>query len=357
MPVLIGFIYPTLFQNELAPIAYVYFYSLLYGGWNLSMYKEQKGTIEKEHPQVMILLIRRGFFFMLYGYLSVIPFAALKIFFAETLFQKMNFVFISIVFLIFAFYPVSSLAKFELYLQRTKKGRKIVAKSFRDEWKKSVDESMLVRVLWYFALPLGALSVYGGSVCLYSFAFITLKPEYFFAGLLAMGGGISILMYHLTRTGSLLKIRRIVSASSTGKMTVGDLKESIRDIQKWCFGLFGAVFALVGLLRYRGIRVFAVFGGVEMNDMTLVYVDIFWLLIVLLSAEWLLQLVKRKRITDLAKLSKNVDYLHSAIWYFLAGLTGSYSYALGVPTIVDAMVVVAFLLITAVYRLYLRSRF
>ena len=271
--------------------------------------------------------------------------------------QKVNFVFILIVFLIFALYPVSSLAKFELYLQRTKKGRKIVAKSFRDEWKKSVDESMLVRILWYFALPLGALSVYGGSVCLYSFAFMTLKPEYFFAGLLAMGGGISILMYHLTRTGSLLKTRRILSGSSTSKMPVGDLKESLRDLQKWCFGLFGAVFALVGLLRYRGIRVLAVFGGVEMNDMTLVYVDIFWLLIVLLSAEWLLQLVKKKRMKDLAKLSKNVDYLHSAIWYFLAGLTGSYSYALGVPAIVDAMIVVAFLLVTTFYRLYLRSRF
>ena len=88
MPVLIGFFYPTLFQNELAPIAYVYFYSLLYGGWNLSMYKEQKGTIEKEHPQVMILLIRRGFFFMLYGYLSVIPFATLRTFSPRQCFKK-----------------------------------------------------------------------------------------------------------------------------------------------------------------------------------------------------------------------------------------------------------------------------
>jgi len=357
MPVLIGFFYPTLFQNELTPIAYVYFYSLFYGAWNLSMYKEQKETVEREHPQVMILLLRRGFFFMLYGYLSVIPFTTLKILFVETMLLKVNFILISIVFLIFALYPVSSLVKLEFYLRRTKKGRKIVARSFRDEWKKSVDENMLVKVLWYFALPLGALSVYGGAVCLYSFVFIALKPEYFLAGLLALGGGISILMYHWTRTGSLSKIRKILLAPSTGKMTIGDLKESLRDLQKWCFGLFGAVFALIGLLRYKGIRVLAVFGGVEINDMTLVYVDIFWLLTLLLSAEWLLQLVKRKRITDLAKLSKNVDYLHSALWYFLAGLTGSYSYALGVPIIVDAMVVVAFLLITTIYRVYLRSRF
>lgn len=216
---------------------------------------------------------------------------------------------------------------------------------------------MLVRLLWYFALPLGALSVYGGAVCLYSFVFIALKPEYFLAGLLALGGGVSILMYHWTRTGQLTKIRKTLSAPSSGKMTIKDLKESLRDLQKWCFGLFGAVVALIGLLRYRGMRVLAVFGGVEINDMTLVYVDIFWLLILLLSAEWLLQLAKRKRITDLAKLSKNVDYLYSALWYFLAGLTGSYSYALGVPIIVDALVVVAFLLITTIYRLYLRSHF
>jgi heme A synthase len=91
--------------------------------------------------------------------------------------------------------------------------------------------------------------------------------------------------------------------------------------------------------------------------MTLVYVDIFWLLIVLLSAEWLLQLVKRKRIMDLTKLSKNVDYLNFALWYFLAALTGSYAYALEVPPIIDTLIVVAFLLVTTTYRLHLRSRF
>jgi hypothetical protein len=237
MPVLTNFLYPALFQNELTPIAYVYFYSLFYGAWNLAMYKERKETIEREHPQVMILLLRRGFSFMLYGYFSVISFTTLKIFFAESILQKVNFIFQLMIFLIFALYPLSSLAKFELYLRGTKKGRKVVAKSFRDEWKKSVGESILVRILWYFALPLAVLSVYGGAVCLYSFAFITSRPEYFFAGLLAMGGGVSISLYHWTRTGSLLKIRRILSAVPRGKMTVGSLKESLRDIQKWCFGL------------------------------------------------------------------------------------------------------------------------
>jgi hypothetical protein len=88
IPVLISFFYPTLFQNEFMPIAYVYFYSLFYGAWNLSMYKERKETIEREHPQVMILLLRRGFFFMLYGYLSVISFTILKSFSPKTCFRK-----------------------------------------------------------------------------------------------------------------------------------------------------------------------------------------------------------------------------------------------------------------------------
>jgi hypothetical protein len=356
MPILIGIFYPSVFQSELTPIAFVYFCSLSYGAWNLSMYKEQKETIEKEHPQVMIFLIRRGYFFMFYGYLSVISSTGLKIFFAQTWLEKVNYGFLSIAFFMSALYPAAALAKFELYLRKNKKGRKILAKSFRDEWKKSLNESKLVRSLWYIALPLGVLSVYAGTVCLYSFAFMTLKPEYLLAGLLAMGGGISVVMYQWTRSGSLSKIRRTLLALPIGKVTVGELKESLRDLQKWCFGLLSAVIALIGLLRYRGVRVLAVFGGVEINDMTLVYLYIFWLLFVLFSSGWLLQLVKRRRVTDLTKLSKNVDYLHSAIWYFLAVLTGSYSYALGVPPMVDAAIIVAFLLITTVYRFYIRSR-
>lgn len=352
-PILLGLLLPMVLQSEFVLVAYVYFYSFLYGAWNLSIYKEHKGAIQKEHPQVMILLLGRGFFFIAYAYAAIIPFTFLKALSSENILLKINFLVTTMAFFVLGLKPMAWFVKFQFYLRKTKKGQKLVAKSLRDHWKKTVDERVFIRIVWHLALPIGVLSLYVGAVSMYYFGLIMLNAERLFAGVLAIGGGMSVLSYHFARTGSLSKLTKALSSPARKKPTLNDIKDRIRDLEKWCGMFFGGVFALIGLLRYTGIRTFVVVHGVEINDMTFVYIDIFWLVSILVFAEIQLSLIKTRKQVDLAKISRHVDYLYMLLWYFLAGLTGSFAYALGIPPILDAIIVVAFLFIVTVYRLYI----
>jgi len=351
-PILVAVLSPQTLRSEFASVAYAFFYCHVYGMWNLFAFKEQEEGIEKEHPQVMILLMQRGFFFLAYAQATMFSSCFFKALSVESILLKINFLLIGIAAILPGFKYMFWFVKFQFYLHKTKKGRRLWLKSLTDQWKKTVNERLVIKILWYLALPVAVLSFYAGSVSIYYFGLITLNLERLFVGLLAIGGGVSVLSYHWTRTGSLSRFTKALSSPPRKKPTLEEVKERIKDLEKWCSIFFGAVIALIGLLRYTGIRTFAIFQGVEINDMTLVYIDIFWLLSILIPAEILLSLIKTRKQVDLSKISRHVDYLYMLLWYFLAVLTGSFAYALGIPPILDAIIVVAFLTIVTVYRLY-----
>lgn len=351
-PILIGLFFPIAAQNEFMPVAYTFFYCLFYGGWNLSVYTEQKEAIEKAHPKVMILLVQRGSFFLAYAYISVISFLFVKFVTVESIYVRISFLLMMIAYILPALKDMLTLSKFQFYLHKTKKGRKLLTRSLTNHWKETVDKRLYVRIIWYLALPAGILSLYVGSVSLYYFGLIVFNLERLLLGVLSIGSGLSVLSYYWARTGFFSDFVAALSSLPRKKPTPDDLKESIRDLQKWCGVFLGAVFALINLLRYTGIRTFLVFQGVEINDLTFVYIDVFWLLSILIFSETLLSLIKAKRPTDISKISRHVNYLYISLWYFLAGLTGSYAYALGIPPLLDAIIVVTFLLAITAYRLY-----
>jgi hypothetical protein len=351
-PILVAVLSPQTLRSEFASVAYAFFYCQVYGMWNLCVFKEQREEIEKEHPQIMILLMQRGFFFLAYAQVTLFSSCFFKALSVESIFLKIDFLLIGIATVMLGFKYMSSFVKFQFYLHKTKKGRRLWLKSLRDQWKKTVSERLVIKILWYLALPVAVLSFYAGSVSMYYFGLVTLNLEQLLVGLLAMGGGVSVLSYHWTRTGSLSRFIRAPSSPLRKKPTLEEVKERIKDVEKWCSIFFGAVIGLIGLLRYTGIRTFVIFQGVEINDMTLAYIDIFWLLSIFIIAEILLSLIKTRKQIDLSKISEHVDYLYMLLWYFLAGLTGSFAYALGIPPILDAIIVVAFLTIVTVYRLY-----
>jgi len=140
-------------------------------------------------------------------------------------------------------------------------------------------------------------------------------------------------------------------ARSRPKPNLEDIKESAKNLQNWCFGLFGAVLGLIGLLQFNKARTFTSLWGTEITGKTLAYVYIFWVLIILVMSGRLLSSFKRRKKVDLPKASFSLNCLYASLWYFLAMLTGSFASALGVPSIVDAAVVVAFLLITTGYEI------
>ena len=351
MPILLAFLFPSILRSELSPIVYSYCYFLIYGAWNLSVSREYRDRLEKEHPQVMILLHERGFFFMAYAYVTVVSFSLSQIISAETIMMKIFFLWMILPFVVMSWKPLTWYVSFQQYLKKTKEGLRLKDKAYRDNWKDELNGKKGMKAFWYLALPVGVLSVYFGFVAVYYFGLVKFNISNLLTGLLAASGGISILFYHLTRSGSLSRIAKLNRRTSESKPNMKDLKENLRDLENWSLALLGIVAGEVGLLSSRGIRIFGSYQGVQIDDLTLVYIDVFWLLIVLFLSHWELSSLKKGKNTNLERTSKLASYLSGSLWYFVAGLTGSFAYSLGIPGIVDAAVVVAFLLIVTAYRL------
>jgi len=249
--------------------------------------------------------------------------------------------------------------------KKTRDSLEFLLEAPEEDWQKDVTRrSRLAKYLEKILLALVLISAYVSITAFYYFI-LTKQFSNLLIVLFGLGSTQTIFSYQLRRSGLTFKVFRSIAAAGRYRpITVLELRTRCERLVVLFMSTIGLTFGIAQFVGKQGMtRVMAVVAGIEVTDQTLIYGEIFVLLLftmILVLLRFFELGVDEKYPLDYLNKIKVTISTTLLIWVILSGgISGSLAYALEVPLVLGALFVGAWILtsfIITYYFQYLRGR-